>query len=328
MKFKAFRIHETESGDIERRIESQSLSDLPEGEVVVKVKYAALNYKDALSASGNKGITRKYPHTPGIDVSGVVETSTVEQFTVGQEVIVTSYDLGMNTAGGFAEYIRVPAAWVVPKPATLDLYESMILGTAGFTAGLALWKMEQCGQTPSMGDIVVTGATGGVGSLAVAILAKAGYGVIATTGKTTETAYLTGLGAKRIETRAFADDASGRPLLKSLWAGAIDTVGGNTLATCLKGCARNGSVAATGLVASQKLDTTVYPFILNGINLLGIESAECPMAWRLQIWEAIATKWKPDNLASIAKLISLEELEAQIELMLRGQTRGRVIVGF
>ncbi|MEM6299920.1 MAG: YhdH/YhfP family quinone oxidoreductase, partial [Bacteroidota bacterium] len=224
--FKALRVHEQTDGTFSRQIESRSTDDLPEGEVLIRVHFAGLNYKDALSATGNKGVTRKFPHTPGIDAAGVVEESNHSDFKAGDEVIVTSYDLGMNTDGGFAEYIRVPAEWVVPKPNTLSLSESMILGTAGFTAGLSLWKMLQNDQNPEAGKILVTGATGGVGSFAVGICAKAGFEVIASTGKSEATEYLKKLGATEVVGRDYAHDDSKRPLLKPLWAGVIDTVGG------------------------------------------------------------------------------------------------------
>ena len=325
--FKTLRIYE-EDGKFRRTIEQRSTDDLPEGEVLIRVHYAGLNYKDALSATGNKGVTRKYPHTPGIDASGVVEENSDPRFSAGQEVIVTSYDLGMNTDGAFGEYIRVPADWVVPLPDSLSLKQSMILGTAGFTAALALYKMEQSGQKPEMGKVVVTGATGGVGSMAVAILAKAGYEVIASTGKESEHDYLKQLGASEAVDRAAVDDDSGRPLLRPQWAGGIDTVGGNTLATLLKACGRNGSIATCGLVASPKLNTTVFPFILNGVNLLGVDSAETPRDIRHQIWKNLASDWSVnEHLGAMCTDASLEELnDRYIDMILAGKTRGRVVV--
>ena len=325
--FKALRIHEEEN-TFRRAIERRDTNDLPEGDVLVRVHYAGLNYKDALSATGNKGVTRKYPHTPGVDASGVVEESSDSRFSPGQEVIVTSYDLGMNTDGGFAEYIRVPADWVVPLPEALTLKQSMVLGTGGYTAALALYKMEQSGQKPEMGKIVVTGATGGVGSMAVAILAKAGYDVIASTGKESAHEYLKQLGATDIVNRAEVDDESGKPLLRPKWAGAIDTVGGNTLATLLKACGRNGSVATCGLVASPKLPTSVFPFILNGVNLLGVDSAETPREIRLDIWNRLAADWNiNEHLESATTDATLEELkDTYLDMILAGKTKGRVVV--
>ncbi|MEO1050460.1 MAG: YhdH/YhfP family quinone oxidoreductase [Bacteroidota bacterium] len=324
--FKALIVEEDSEGNFSRKIATKATSELPENEALIRVSYSALNYKDALSASGNKGVTRKYPHTPGIDAAGVVEEDKSGRFKKGEEVIVTSYDLGMNTSGGFSEYISVPSSWIVPLPDGLTLKESMIQGTAGFTAGLALYKMEMCGQNPMMGPILVTGASGGVGSMAIAILAKAGYEVIASTGKKEAWDYLKKLGATECISREDVDDQSGKPLLKPKWAGAIDTVGGNTLATAIKACDRNGSVAVCGLVGSPKLGTTVFPFILNGANLLGIESAECPMEIRLKIWHKLASSWYVDSMDEMATYCSLDELNGYIDQILKGQTKGRVVV--
>lgn len=325
--FKALVVRENTDGTFSRKIEDKTIEQLPTGEVVIKVLFAGLNYKDGLSASGHKGITRKYPHTPGIDASGIIESSEDNRFKKGDEVIVTSYDLGMNHDGAFAEYIRVPANWVVKKPENLSFEKSQQFGTAGFTAALALYKMIQGGQKPEMGKIVVTGATGGVGSMAVALLAHAGYQVIASTGKS-EKEYLTSLGATEIQDRSFTSDDSNRPLLRPKWAGAIDTVGGNTLATLLKACDRNGNVATCGLVASPDLSTTVYPFILNGINLLGVESAECPMNLRTELWKKLGNEWNVNLPEDSATYISLEELNPYLDAILEGKTKGRIIVKF
>ena len=327
-QFKAFVIRENENGNFSRSIEDKRIDELPEGEVLIQVKYAALNYKDALSSSGHKGITRNFPHTPGVDACGIVMSSESDDFKEGDAVIVTSYDFGMNTSGGFQEYIRVPAKWPVKLPEGMTLEESMVLGTGGFTAALSLFKMEQNGQEPSMGPILVTGSTGGVGSMAVSILASNGYEVIAASGKKEAHDYLRELGATEIISREETNDQSGRPLLRTKWAGAIDTVGDNTLATCIKACGRNGSVAVCGLVESEKLETTVYPFILNGVNVLGIETAETPRKIRLKIWELLSKKWKPKHLEDIKKIISLDELEEHIQLMLAGKSKGRVLVKF
>jgi acrylyl-CoA reductase (NADPH) len=328
MPFKALWITETAEGKFERNIVERMIDDLPSGEVVIRVHYSALNYKDALSATGNKGITRKFPHTPGIDAAGTVEISRSELFTVGEEVIVTGYDLGMNTCGGFGEYIRVPADWVVRKPDGYTLRECMILGTAGFTAASALFKMELMGQHPQQGPIVVTGSTGGVGSLAVAILNKAGYEVIAITGKPNAEGYLTNLGASHIQSREWVYDTTGKALLRAQWAGAIDTVGGNTLATLLKACHIEGNVVSTGLVGSSQLATTVYPFILNGVSLLGVGSAETPMIRRMAIWDKLSTSWNiKEKLNSIAKEVSLEDLnDIYIDSILEGKVMGRIVV--
>ncbi len=326
MEFQAYRIFEKDNGEFERKIITRDTSELPEGEVLIKVAYAGLNYKDALSASGHKGITREYPHTPGVDASGLVAESTDPRFEVGDEVLVTGYDLGMNTDGGFGQYIRVPADWVVPLPNNLNLKESMILGTAGFTAALALWKMENAGQSPAMGEIVITGATGGVGSMAVSIFSAAGYDVVASSGKADQEDYLKQLGAIRREDRAYTNDESGRPLLRTKWAGALDTVGGNTLSTLMKACDKNGSIAVCGLVSSHELNTTVYPFLLNGVNLIGVESAETPMATRKMLWDRLQSDWKPNQLEEVSNVLSLDQLDEQIELILKGKTRGRVVI--
>ena len=327
MPFKALRVLETSAGKFEREIIEREIDDLPPGEVLIRVRYTSLNYKDALSATGNKGITRKFPHTPGIDAAGVVEISRNSNFATGEEVIVTGYDLGMNTDGGMAEYIRVPAKWVVPRPSEYSLKECMIIGTAGFTAAIALYKMQLLGQMPGDGPIVVTGATGGVGSMAVAILSKAGYTVTAVTGKTEVTEYLQHLGASKIESREYVNDHSGKALLKPSWAGAIDTVGGNTLVTLLKGCQREGCVATTGLVDSSDLNTTIYPFILNGVSLVGVGSAETPMEKRIAIWEMLTSDWNiKDKLSVIAKEVTLDELNANcFDAILQGKMMGRVI---
>ena len=328
MSFKALRITETPTGKFERKIVEREIDDLPVGEVLIKVCYSSLNYKDALSATGNKGVTKRFPHTPGIDAAGVVEISRNAYFATGEEVIVTGYDLGMNTDGGHAEYIRVPGKWIVPRPSDYTMKECMIIGTAGFTAASALYKMQLLGQLPSDGPIVVTGATGGVGSMAVSILAKAGYEVIAITGKTQVTEYLQHLGAVRIESREFVKDSSGKAILKPKWSGAIDTVGGTTLTTLLKACKPEGTVVTTGLVDSPKLDGTLYPFILNGVNLVGIGSADTPMQRRVSIWEKLTEEWNiKDKLPVICKEATLDEVNnTYIDSILQGRMIGRVIV--
>lgn len=328
MPFKALRVTETSNGTFERTIKELEIEDLPAGELLVKVHYSALNYKDALSATGNKGITKKYPHTPGIDAAGVVVLSRNEKFAVNEEVIITGHDLGMNTSGGFAEYIRIPATWAIKKPVNLSFGDAMSIGTAGLAAAAAIYKMELMGQTPDIGPIVVTGSTGGVGSMAVAILAKAGYHVIAVTGKMNAKEYLEHLGGSRIENRDFVNDRSTKLLLKSKWAGAIDTVGGNTLNTLLKGCMPEGSVVSTGLVDSPDLQTSVFPFILNGVNLLGVASADTPSAVKAVLWNKLLAEWNiKDKLSAIAKEVSLEELNnTYIDSILEGKIMGRILV--
>jgi acrylyl-CoA reductase (NADPH) len=328
MQFKALQITETPNGKFERAIVQRSIEDLPKGDVLIRVHYSALNYKDGLSATGHKGISRNFPHTPGIEAAGRVEVSTVPQFKKGQQVFLTGYDLGMNTSGAFAEYIRVPAEWVLTKPQNISCKDMMTIGTAGFTAAYALHKMESMGQQPDQGPIVVTGSTGGVGSLSVAILAKAGYEVIAVTGKKESHDYLKYLGAARIEPREFLNDTLGKPLQRAMWAGAIDTVSGNMLTTLLKRCKRDGNVVATGLLSSIHFTTTIYPFILNGVNLLGIGAGQTPMALRQHLWKKLEGEWNVcDKLPAIAHEIGLEELkDVYIDAILSGKTKGRVVV--
>jgi putative YhdH/YhfP family quinone oxidoreductase len=317
---------ETEEKNFERKIIDRRIKDLPEGDVLINVKYSSLNYKDALSAIGNQGVTRNYPHTPGIDASGIVMESNNNNYKVGDKVIVTGFDLGMNTWGGFGEYIRVPAEWVVKLPQNLSLRESMIYGTAGFTAALSVYKLVNSGIKPDDGDILVTGATGGVGSIAVSILSKIGYNVIAATGKTHEREMLLGIGAKDIIDRKEIDDDSGRALLKGRWAGVIDTVGGNMLATAIKSTNYGGCVTCCGNVASHELLTSVYPFILRGVTLFGIDSVQCPMDIRLNIWEKLSSDWKISDLNDNVEEVSLEGLSKKIDMILEGKHKGRTIV--
>lgn len=323
--FRAMVVEEKGEKSFSRRIVEKRVDQLPDGEVLVKVSWSSLNYKDALSASGNRGVTKNYPHTPGIDAAGTVEKSSSASFHPGDKVIVTSYDLGMNTSGGFAEYFRVPAGWVVPLPAGLGLRESMIFGTAGFTAAMSVFALTRSVQ-PGDGQVLVTGATGGVGSLALAILARLGYSVAAVSGKPEAVEFLTRLGAARILTRAEATEGSGRPLLKGVWAGVVDTVGGEILATAIKSTDLQGVVTCCGNVASPELPINVFPFILRGVSLVGIDSQNCPMAHRTLIWNKLATEWKPEMLNDLGREVSLEGLEKEIELILKGGQVGRVIV--
>jgi acrylyl-CoA reductase (NADPH) len=328
MNYKALWVTENEPGKFQRSIISKDINDLPKGDVLIRVQYSSLNYKDALSATGNKGITKNYPHTPGIDAAGIVEISRDASFVTGEEVIVTGHDLGMNTSGGFAGYIKVPGSWIIHKPESYSLKECMAIGTAGFTAATALHKMELLGQKPATGEIVVTGSSGGVGSMATAILCKAGYSVVAVTGKRQIEEYLRFLGASRIESREYVNDPSPRGLLRPKWNGAIDTVGGNTLHTLLRGCRSEGVVASTGLVDSAVLNTTVYPFILNGVSLVGIGSAETPLETRKTVWEKLNTTWNiKEKLTAIATEISLQQLtDTYIDKILEGKMTGRVVI--
>ncbi len=325
--FKAMVVSETAEKSFVREVKQKALGDLPAGELIIEVKYSSLNYKDALSASGNKGVTRKYPHTPGIDAAGIVASSTTKMFSVGDQVTVTGFDFGMNTSGGFGEYISVPALWAAKVPQSLSLRDAMGYGTAGVTAALSLIRLMASGLTKESGEVLVTGATGGVGCIAVAMLAKLGFNVVASTGKESEKDFLTQLGAKTIISREEANDTSGRPLQKGRWAGVVDTVGGNILATALKTAKYGGLVAACGNAMSAELNVNVFPFILRGVSLLGVDSVEIPMRARQMAWNKLAGEWSVD-LSTIVKEVSLEELEGEIEKILKGGVRGRVVVDF
>ena len=323
--FKAMVVSETAEKTFVREIKQRALNDLPAGELIVEVKYSSLNYKDALSATGNKGVTRKYPHTPGIDAAGMVVDSTTKLVAVGDQVTVTGFDLGMNTSGGFGQYISVPALWATKLPQGLTLKDSMSYGTAGLTAALCIIRLMASGLSKDAGEVLVTGATGGVGSVAVAILAKLGFTVVAATGKSSEHEFLTGLGAKAIISRGEANDTSGRPLQKPRWAGVVDTVGGNILATALKTTKYGGLVAACGNAMSHELNVNVFPFILRGVSLLGVDSVEIPMRARQMAWSKLAGEWKV-NIGSMVTEVSLEELSPKIDEILKGGIRGRVLV--
>lgn len=325
-KYMALVAEETTGNTVRPVLREMELSALPANEVLVKVHFSSLNYKDALSATGNRGITRNFPHTPGIDACGTVIYSADQNIKKGDQVLVCGYDLGMNTSGGFGQYIQVPGAWVMPRPDGLGFRESMMLGTAGFTAALAIHKLELNGQTPAIGPVLVTGASGGLGSLAINILSQQGYKVIAASGKSNEADYLKQLGASEVIGREQVSDFSGKMLLRPRWAGAIDTVGGNILSTAIRACQRHGNIAVCGNALSHEFETTVYPFILNGVNLLGIDSATCPMILRKQLWDKLADDWRPPLLTQISREIRLNDLPENIDLILNGKIRGRVFV--
>ena len=323
--FRALVVREAEKGLFTRSVEERSTSDLPEGDLLVRVHYSSLNYKDAMSATGHRGVTRNYPHTPGIDAAGIVEEDATGSFSPGDEVIVSGYDLGMNTDGGYGQYIRVPSSWALPL-SELSLRESMVIGTAGFTAGMSLQAIEAHGIAPGDGPILVTGATGGLGSFAVAVLAGAGYEVAAVTGKADAEVFLRDLGASEIILREDASDDSGRPLLTERWSGVVDTVGGTILETAIRSARSSGVVTCCGLVASEKLDGTVYPFILRGVTLAGINSQTCGMEDRIAIWEKLSGPWRID-FDRIARDCSLDQLDPEFAKILDGQQRGRLVVG-
>ncbi|MGL1889726.1 MAG: YhdH/YhfP family quinone oxidoreductase [Reichenbachiella sp.] len=323
-EFKALVVSE-EKDTYVSDVKMRSIDELPEGDVLIKVHYSSLNYKDALSANGNKGVTKNYPHTPGIDAAGIVVYSTTDAFVVGESVIVTSYDFGMNHAGGFAEYIRVPAEWVVKLPQNLTLREAMLYGTAGLTAGVGVSKIVAL-VAPEDGPVVVSGATGGVGSISVMILSKLGYTVTALTGKPDEAGFLKSLGASNVIARSEFEMKESRPMLKGLYAGAIDTVGGVILDNIIKSLKPFGGVACCGNAAAADLDLTVYPFILRGISLMGLSSQNYPMHKRLKVWEQLAGEYKPTQLSDLCTEISLEELPERIAAMTAGSVKGRTII--
>lgn len=324
--FQALVVDKTTDRQFVRAIRERRLKELPDGELLVRVRYSSLNYKDALSATGHPGVTRQFPHTPGIDAAGEVVSCADSAFAPGEQVLVTGYDLGMETDGGFGQYIRIPSAWALRLPAGLDLRESMALGTAGFTAALSVLKLQQAGIGPDAGEVLVTGATGGVGSLAVAILAGAGYRVVAATGKLADADFLLGLGASEVLSRDQVTAGAERPMLKERWSGVVDVVGGETLAAAVKATRYGGAVTCCGLVGSADLAINVYPFILRGVSLLGVDSVNCPAMLRQDVWAQLAGPWKPRQLATLVTEVPLADLEEQIQAILRGGIRGRVVV--
>ena len=325
--FRAFLVEKNEDRTFTRSVVDRELDDLPAGELLIDVKFSSLNYKDALSATGNPGVTRSYPHTPGIDAAGTILESTVANFTAGDEVVVIGFDLGMNTSGGFGERVRVPAAWAVPLPQGLSLEEAMILGTAGFTAALSIHKLERAGMSPEGGPILVSGATGGVGSVAIKLLNQLGYEPHAVTGKEDQHEFLKSIGAREILSREDLEAGSDRPLLKEQWGGVVDTVGGGMLFNAIKGLRYGQSAAACGLVNSPNIPASVLPFILRHVNLLGIDSVELPLTEKIEIWDKLAGEWKLTGLTELKKsTLSLNTLSEAIETILDGEMVGRGVV--
>ena len=325
--FWALVVAETDDHGVQRQIVQRSTDQLPQGDVLVNVQYSSLNYKDALSANGNRGVTKHYPHTPGIDAAGTVVDSVDPRWHPGDEVLCTGYDLGMNTDGGFGQMIRVPGDWLVRRPESLSLLESMQLGTAGFTAALSVLGLESNGIDPAKGTILVTGATGGVATIAILLLNKLGYTITAVSGKSSAHGFLRDLGAREVIDREAFLAGRDRVLLPARWAGVVDTVGGDILATAIKGTGFDGVVTSCGNAASGDLPLNVYPFILRGVHLVGIYSANCPMEKRLLVWHKLANQWKMDRLDSLCRLIGLQDLDREIDRMLAGQSKGRCVVG-
>ncbi|HKB60182.1 MAG TPA: YhdH/YhfP family quinone oxidoreductase [Gallionellaceae bacterium] len=327
MSFRAYRIFE-ENGKSAGRLVNLELADLDPGEVVIRTRYSSVNYKDALAATGAGKIIRRIPCVGGVDAAGVVETSSDDRFKAGDEVVVTGYGMGVSHDGGFAEYVRVPADWAVPLPDGLTLLDAMALGTAGFTAALAIHRLEQNELAPERGKVVVTGATGGVGSLAVQMLAQLGYHVVAVTGKDSEHAYLRELGAAEILPRAAIDLESKRPLESAQWAGALDAVGGPMLAWLLRTMAQDGAIASFGNAGGVELHTSVFPFILRGVKLLGVDSAATDMPLRRKIWRRLATDLRPAQLTAVTRVLTLGQLPETCQDLIQGRAHGRNVIDF
>ncbi|MBB5210667.1 YhdH/YhfP family quinone oxidoreductase [Microbulbifer hydrolyticus] len=325
--FRAVLVEEVATGKYDQSIVTRGPADLPANAVRIGVSHSALNYKDALSAFGNRAVTREYPHTPGIDAVGTVLTDDSERFTPGDRVIVTGYDLGMNTSGGLAEQISVPAEWVAPLPEGLSPREAMILGTAGLTAALCVEKLLEAGARPEDGEVLVTGATGGVGSIAVALLGKLGFKVAAVTGKLESAEFLTSLGAWKVLDRETLAPFADKAIAKPLWAWAVDTVGGETLFNVIKCLKYGGGVAACGMASGSQFQANVFPFILRGISLLGVDSVELPLQKKSDVWEKLAGEWYiGEQLDKIAEDISLDQAPEFLARLHRGHGIGRYVV--
>lgn len=323
--FKAYRTF-SDNGAVSSRFVTLDLDELDQGEVVIRSKYSTINYKDALSYNGSGRIMRRFPTVAGIDVAGTVESSADARFRRGDKVLVTGYDLGVAHDGGYAEFVRVPADWVVRRPESMTAFDAMTIGTAGFTAALAIHLMQHNGLVPANGPVAVTGATGGVGSVAIEILAKIGFDVVAITGKGEEAAYLRDIGAREVLLRSALDLTQIRPLEKATFAGAVDNLGGNILAWLLASSKIAGTVAAVGLAADMKLHTTVAPFILRGVHLLGTDSANTAMALRQRLWNKLAAEWRPDRVHDQVRTIDFDELPTHFDAYLKGMVRGRTVV--
>lgn len=324
--FKALWVEKKDDNSFSQSVIERKVDSLPDHPLQVQVHYSSLNFKDALSAFGKPGVTRDYPHTPGIDVGGTVIEDKSGRFQAGDEVIVSGYDLGMNTSGGLAERIHVPSDWAVALPTGLSLRETMIIGTAGFTAALCVQKLLRMGAEPDQGPVLVSGASGGVGSFSIAILAKLGFTVTALSGKPDFKAHLQSLGAADVIDRTALSEDNPKPLAKPTWAHAVDCVGGAVLSNILKSLQYGGSVAACGLALSPAFNTTVLPFILRNVNLLGVDCVELPLAQKQANWERVASEFKLDNLDNMAEEIRLEQTPEYLQRFLAGEVRGRYLV--
>ena len=323
---KAFLVEKTNDKEFISDIKQVSIPKCAENEIVIKVTYSSLNYKDALSSIGNPGVTRNFPHITGIDVAGTVYESTSNIFKIGERVLVTGYDMGMNTHGGHAQFVKVPASWVARIPDSITDKEIMTFGTAGLTAALSINELIANGVKPENGPVLVTGATGGVGSIAVSILSKIGFNVVAISGKKEKIDYLKKIGANEVILRDTFNEESKKPMMTELYAGVVDTVGGEILANALKYIKYDGVATCCGLTSSHELNTNVFPFILRGVRLIGIDSVECKLEKKQAAWEKIASKWKIHTLDSITNEISLHEIKDAYELLLSGKAVGRYVV--
>jgi acrylyl-CoA reductase (NADPH) len=324
--FPCFMVRRDEAGKIHGGLESIRTCDLPAGDVLIEVAWSSLNYKDALACRGHPGVVSNLPHVPGIDCSGTVLESSAREYPPGMRVLVTGYGLGSAQWGGWSQQVRVPADWVVPIPEGLTEETAMVFGTAGFTAAQSVDALMRSGITPDSSEVVVTGATGGVGSISVAILAKLGFNVVAVSGKANRKSLLHSLGAKKIISRKEATDSTSRPLLASRWAGAIDTVGGEILGTIVRAMRHRGTVTTCGQVAGDRLPLTVYPFILRGVTLAGIDSAQCPRKQRLKLWRHLASDWRPDVPEQLVHKINLTETPGMVDQILTGSIAGRTLI--
>lgn len=324
--FKALLVEEQDDKSFSKSIAVRSLSDLPDNELLINVHYSSLNYKDAMSASGNKRISQHFPHTPGIDAAGIVVSDKSGTFKEGQQVLVFGYDLGMNTPGGLGQMISIPAKWAVICPDTLTLKEAMTYGTGGLTAALCIQKLEKMGAKPSDGPVAVTGATGGVGSISIALLKQLGYDVVAFSGKPEQSDKLKALGASEILHRDVILEVQDLPIGKTKWAHGIDTLGGNYLTGLLKQLKPGGGVASVGLAASAEISMNVIPFITRGVSLLGVDSVYIPLADKKHIWQRVATDMKLPNLESYQQEISLAQTPEYLDRFLKSQVVGRYVV--
>ncbi|MFW3517255.1 acryloyl-CoA reductase [Staphylococcus caprae] len=325
-KFKAFIVDQDENGKVSQEYKTLTKDDLPEGDVLIKVHYSGINYKDALAAQDHNAIVKEYPMVPGIDLAGTIEETNAPGFEVGDKVIATSYDLGVSHYGGFSEYARVKSEWVIELPEGLTLEEAMIYGTAGYTAGLAIEKLEKAGMSIEGNEVLVRGATGGVGTLAMLMLDNLGYDVVASTGRKDVDNQLKQLGATEVIDRL--PDNDDKSLASRTWQAAIDPVGGKNLPYIVKRLDNNGSVAVIGMTGGTEFESSVFPFILRGVSIIGIDSVFTPIKLRRRVWRRLARDLKPDQLHDIKHIISFEDIPDAIEKVINHENTGRIVIDF